>query len=51
MAQFVKLFIVPNSDKSDILSEMVDQIFIQYDKDNSGYLDRCESYKLINDVS
>ena len=49
------MFMVPNlsvddDTNDDILIEMVDQIFIQYDKDNSGQLDRYESYRLINDV-
>lgn len=51
MAQFVKLFMVPFEETNDdILIDLVDQIFIQYDKNNSGQLDRYESYRLINDV-
>ena len=54
MAQFVQLFMMPNfsvdETQDEILINLVDQIFIQYDKDNSGQLDRYESYKLINDV-
>ena len=49
MAQFVKMFMAP-VEENDLVNEMVQEIFAQYDTDGSGTLERRETISLVNDV-
>jgi Ca2+-binding EF-hand superfamily protein len=49
MSRFVKGYMTPPTE-DEIFENMITEIFYQYDTDGSGYLDKKEVLKLLNDV-
>ena len=48
MAKFVGMFIEPSDDEK--IGQLVLNIFDKYDTNRSGYLEKREAFRLINDV-
>lgn len=48
-ARFVRKFFGIDMTESDRLAEIVNKIWFKYDFDRSGYLNRMESLKFLND--
>ena len=40
---------IPNKE-DELINEMVQEIFMQYDTNDSGYLEKREAFRLVNDV-
>jgi hypothetical protein len=50
MTRFVVKFMTPQYTQEEIISETVQKLFVKYDVDRSGALNRRETLKLINDI-
>lgn len=50
MARFVSQYLAPEMSEDWVIEDMVQEIFMQYDTNMSGALDKRETKKLMNDI-
>lgn len=50
MARFISQFYKPMTQEDDIIHDLVQDIFLKYDTNRSGYLEKREALRLVDDV-